>query len=167
MPKTYPRPQFNREESWRYKRVKQPWRAPHGKTSRVRRSKDGWPQVVKIGYSRPRKVRGLHPSGLRDILVWRPADLKGVDPKTQVVRIAHTVGENKRVLILDEAKKASIRVLNPRLKRPAEAAPTVPEPEPEAPEISTEEKKESTEAPAKKRKRKRTPKRTKKKASSK
>ena len=167
MPRTYPRPHFNREESWRYKRVKQPWRAPHGKTSRVRRSKDGWPPVVKIGYSRPRKIRGIHPSGLREVLVWRPVDLEKVDPKTQVVRIAHTVGEKKRVLILDEAKKASIRVLNPRLKRPAEVAPVAPEPEPETAETAAEEKKKAAKAPAEKPKKKRTSKRTKKKASSK
>ena len=123
---SYRRPRFVREESWRYKRVKEPWRAPHGKTSRVRRSKKGWPAVVKIGYSRPRATRGLHPSGLREVMVWRPKDLLGLDPKLQVARIAHTVGENKRVQIIDEAKKANIRVLNPGLKKPAEALPEVP-----------------------------------------
>lgn len=122
----YRRPRFVREESWRYKRIKEPWRAPHGKTSRVRRSKKGWPAVVKIGYSRPRATRGLHPSGLREVMVWRPKDLLGLDPKLQVARIAHTVGENKRVQIIDEAKKANIRVLNPGLKKPAEALPEVP-----------------------------------------
>jgi hypothetical protein len=94
-------------------------------------------------------------------------DLEKVDPKTQVVRIAHTVGEKKRALILDEAKKASIRVLNPRLKRPAEVAPVAPEPEPETAETAAEEKKKAAKAPAEKPKKKRTSKRTKKKASSK
>jgi len=123
---SYRRPRFVREESWRYKRVKEPWRAPHGKTSRVRRSKKGWPAVVKIGYSRSRATRGLHPSGLREVMVWRAKDLLGIDPKFQVARIAHTVGENKRVQIIDEAKKANIRILNPRVKKPAEALPEVP-----------------------------------------
>lgn len=129
---SYRRPRFVREESWRYKRVKQPWRAPHGKTSRVRRSKKGWPAVVKIGYSRPRATRGLHPSGLREVPVWRPKDLEKLDPKIHAARIAHTVGENKRVQILEEAKKANIRVLNPGLKK----APVTPEiaPEPTAAE---------------------------------
>jgi hypothetical protein len=94
--------------------------------------------------------------------VWRPIDLQKIDPKTQVARIAHTVGENKRVLILDEAKKASIRVLNPGLKRPAEAAPVAPETEPETAGTTAEEKKEAAEAPSEKAKKKRTTKRTKK-----
>lgn len=140
---SYPRPRFVREESWRYKRVKSPWRSPRGKTSRVRRSKKGWPAVVKIGYSRPKATRGIHPSGLREIIIWRPSDLANVDPAKQVARIAHTVGENKRVLILEEAKKRSIRILNHGLKKAPEAE-VVTEPGAETPptESATEAKEE-------------------------
>jgi len=156
MARSYPRPRFVREESWRYKRVKPAWRSPRGKTSRVRRSKKGWPPVVKIGYSRARAVRGVHPSGLREVLVWRPDDLKNVDPKIQVARIAHTVGENKRVLILEEAKKSSIRILNPGLKK-APVVEAAPEPEPEvAPEAVPEQEKVEAKEPTKKPKRKAT-----------
>jgi large subunit ribosomal protein L32e len=147
MAASYPRPRFNREESWRYKRVKTPWRSPKGKTSRVRRSKKGWPAVVKIGYSRPKATRGMHPSGLKDVLIYRPTDLEKIDSSTQVARIAHTVGENKRVLIVEEAKKRSIRILNPGLKKAPEAE-AVPEPEPEAAptEPALEAKEEAAEA---------------------
>ena len=140
---SYRRPRFVREESWRYKRLKEAWRAPHGKTSRVRRSKKGWPAVVKIGYSRPRATRGLHPSGFKAVTIWRPIDLQALDPKLHVGMIAHTVGENKRVQILDEAKKANIRILNPGLKRPA--APLVPtEPAPTEPTPETGEEQKGT-----------------------
>ncbi len=127
---SYPRPRFVREESWRYKRVKSAWRSPRGKTSRVRRSKKGWPAVVKIGYSRPRATRGIHPSGFREVMIWRPSDLENVDPAKQVARIAHTVGEKKRVLIIEEAKKRSIRILNHGLKKAPEPE-IVPELAPE------------------------------------
>jgi hypothetical protein len=56
-------------------------------------------------------------------MVWKLSDLEHMDPKTQAVRIAHTVGENKRVQILDQAKKANIRVLNPGVKKEAEVTP--------------------------------------------
>jgi len=151
---SYKRPHFVREESWRYKRVKEAWRSPKGKSSRVRRSKEGWPPVVKIGYSRPKATRGKHPSGLKEVIVWRPKDLEGIDSKTQAARIAHTVGENKRVQILEDAKKANIRILNPGLKKPAEIVPeavtepTTPTVETEAPtESATETKAEPTEEP--------------------
>jgi len=117
---SYPRPSFVRQESWRYKRLKSPWRIPRGKSSRVRRSKKGWPAVVKIGYSRPKATKGIHPSGLREVRIWRPSDLENIDPAKQVARIAHTVGENKRVLILEEAKKRGIRILNHGLKKTPE-----------------------------------------------
>ncbi len=75
----------------------------------------------------------MHPSGLREVIVYRPQDVSKVDPKTQAVRIAHTVGENKRVLILEELKKANIKVLNPGHKKAAEpeaaAEPTLTETE--------------------------------------
>ena len=141
---SYPRPRFVREESWRYKRVKEAWRSPKGKTSRIRRSKKGWPPVVKIGYSRPKATRGKHPSGLTEILIYRPKDLEKLDPKTQAARIAHTVGENKRVQILEDAKKANIRILNPGLKKPTEAPPeTPPEPSTETETTTETETKET------------------------
>ena len=159
MAASYPRPRFNREESWRYKRVKTAWRSPKGKTSRVRRSKNGWPPVVKIGYSRPKATRGIHPSGLREILIYRPTDLEKIDSNTQVARIAHTVGENKRVLIVDEAKKRSIRILNPGLKKAPEAE-VVPEPEAEAASTEpTPEPQEKAAEPEKKVEKKTTKKR--------
>ena len=148
---SYKRPRFVREESWRYKRVKEAWRAPHGKTSRVRRSKKGWPAVVKIGYSRPKATRGLHPSGLREVMVWRAQDLEHLDSKVVVARIAHTVGENKRVQIVEAAKKANIRILNHGLKKPAEAVPEAvaepahTEPVPEATEAKEQAKEEMKE----------------------
>jgi large subunit ribosomal protein L32e len=95
--------------------------------------------VVKIGYSRPRAIRGIHPSGLREVMVWRPRDLEGIDPNTHVAKIAHTVGENKRVLIIEEAKKRSIRVLNPGLKKAPEQVAPEPKPEETPAETTSEE----------------------------
>jgi hypothetical protein len=62
------------------------------------------------------------------VVIWRPSDLENVDASKQVARIAHTVGEKKRVLIIEEAKKKSIRILNPGLKKAPEleAVPETP-----------------------------------------
>jgi large subunit ribosomal protein L32e len=167
MSASYRRPRFNREESWRYKRVKSAWRSPRGKTSRVRRSKDGWPAVVKIGYSRAAAVRGVHPSGLREVLVYRPNDLASVDAGSQVARIAHTVGERKRVAIVEEAKKKNIRILNPGLKKAPELEP-IPEPEHEAAPVETQPPtEEKASEPEKKTRKKSTTKKRKSRKSSK
>ena len=110
-------PKIVRQESWRYKRIKESWRKPMGITSKMRRRQRGWPKIVSVGYKTPEDLRHLHPSGLREIMVYRSADLDKVDPKTCAARISHTVGEKKRVAILDRARELEVKVLNPRIHR--------------------------------------------------
>jgi len=69
--------------------------------------------MVSTGYKGPKIARGLHPSGLREVMVHNVEELALVDPSVQAARIAHTVGKKKRALILAEAKQKEIRVLNP------------------------------------------------------
>ena len=107
------KPRFIRQESWRYKRVKPSWRRPRGKTSKMRRKQRGWPKTVAVGYKGAKKVRGLHPSGFREILIHRLEDLEKIDVKAEVARIAATVGERKRIAILERAKTLNVRILNP------------------------------------------------------
>lgn len=116
-------PRFVRQESWRLIRVKDTWRRPRGKTSKMRLGMKGWPRAVKVGYKNKREERGLHPSGLREVIVNRPSDLEGIDSKTQIVKIGHTVGERKRVAIVERAQALELRVANPGSKKP-ETAPT-------------------------------------------
>ncbi len=106
------KPNFVRPESWRYVRIKENWRRPRGLDHKVRLMYDGWPPGVSIGYRSPRATRGLHPSGYREVLVFNVEELKNVDPKTQAIRIAHTVGRRKRVKILAEAKRKRLTILN-------------------------------------------------------
>ena len=107
------RPEFVRQESWRYKRVKPSWRKPKGIDSKMRLRVKGWPKIVKVGYRGPAAVRGLHPSGFRDVLVYNASDLERLNPQTDAARIAHTVGARKRMEILAKAKELGIKVLNP------------------------------------------------------
>jgi len=108
------KPDFKRQESWRYKRVKENWRKPQGIDSKMRKKVKGWPPSPEVGYRSPKEVRGLHPSGYAEVRVQTVEDLNKVDPETQVTRIAHTVGTKKRVEILAKAEERGIHVLNPR-----------------------------------------------------
>jgi len=108
------KPKFARQESWRYLRVKSRWRRPRGIDSKMREKLAGRPSSVSIGYGSPRPVRGIHPSGLKEVLIHRPEDLAKVNPERQAARIAHTVGAQKRTGILEKAKELKITVLNPQ-----------------------------------------------------
>ena len=107
------RPEFVRQESWRYKRVHPEWRKPKGIDSKMRRQDKGWPALVKVGYRGPTGARGLHPSGHLEVLVHRVKDIEGLVPGRDVARIGGTVGAKKRGQILERANELGIRVLNP------------------------------------------------------
>ena len=165
------RPEFVRQESWRYKRIKENWRRPRGIDSKMRRKIKGWPKCPEAGYRGPKAARGLHPSGYEEVLVYNPDDLDKIDPKTQAARIAHTVGIKKRMEIIAKATSKGIRILNPKeaeleikeekvpeeIEKPEEEIEVIEEKE-EIEEIKEEEK------PKTKRKRTRRKKKTTKKS---
>ena len=108
-------PDFIRQESWRYVRVKENWRRPRGIDSKMRLKKKGRPPLPNIGYRVPKIVRGRHPSGFIEVLVHNVKELEGIDPKKYAIRIASTVGRRKRIEIIKMADKLGIKVLNRRL----------------------------------------------------
>ena len=107
------KPKFRAEESWRYKRVKEKWRKARGIDSKMRRKVKGWPRSPTVGYRGPKKARYLHPSGFIEVLVHNVDNLEKIDPKTQAIRIAHTVGAKKRIEISTRAEEKGVRILNP------------------------------------------------------
>ena len=107
------KPQFNRQDHHKKKRVKTSWRRPRGGLSKQRRAVKGKGAKVSAGYRTPKAVRGRHPSGFEEVHVENTDDLAGVDGDTQAVRIGSSVGGRKRERIEDQAEDQGIRVLNP------------------------------------------------------
>ena len=106
------RPAFKRQEWFRYSKLGESWRRPKGIHSKMKRNLKRRPPVVDIGFRGPAEVRGLHPSGFEEVLVYNVEGLEGIDPKSQAVRIGGTVGTKKRIVIQDRADELGIRVLN-------------------------------------------------------
>ena len=107
------KPQFNRQDYHKKKRIPTSWRKPRGGLSKQRRRMKAKGPVVEAGFRSPKASRDLHPSGFEEVRVHNTDDLEGVDGDTQAVRIASKVGGRKRELIEDEAEERDIRVLNP------------------------------------------------------
>ena len=97
-------PEFKRAESWRYKRLETGWRKPKGVDNHQRKQKSrGRPGLVKVGYGGTKIALGLHPSGYTDNLVYNINDLEKLNPKTDCIRIGHSVGTKKRKMIVIKA----------------------------------------------------------------
>lgn len=79
----------------------------------MHRKEKGKIEMPSVGWGAPKNLRGLHPSGLREVVVSSMKDLGKIDAKTQAVKISHTVGKRKRADILKKAEEMKIKVLNP------------------------------------------------------
>ena len=112
------RPKFIRPESWRYARLETSWRKPKGVDNHQRKQLSrGRPGLVKVGYGGPTPSRGLHPSGYTDNLVYNVADLNSLDPKSDGVRIGHSVGTKKRLAIVARSSELGLKVFNARVSK--------------------------------------------------
>ncbi|MBP5685591.1 MAG: 50S ribosomal protein L32e [Candidatus Methanomethylophilaceae archaeon] len=107
------RPAFKRQEWFRYAKFKDStWRKPKGIHSKMKRRLKRRGPIVDIGFRGPASVRGLHPTGFEEVLVYNVDNLDNIDPKKQAIRIGGTVGTKKRMAIEDRADELGIRVLN-------------------------------------------------------
>ncbi len=92
------------------------WRRPKGLHSKWRERYGGkWSGriLVNVGFGSPKAVRGLHPSGYEEVLVYNVKDLEKVDKERQAIRIASCVGMKKRLEIEEKARELGIKILNP------------------------------------------------------
>ncbi|MFA5313859.1 MAG: 50S ribosomal protein L32e [Methanomassiliicoccales archaeon] len=106
------RPPFLRQEWHRYQKLEGKWRKPRGIHSKMRRHYGYRPTIVSIGFRGPTMVRGLHPSGFEEVMVFNPSQLEALDAKLQAARIGGTVGAKKRKDIISKADEIGVRVLN-------------------------------------------------------
>ena len=107
------KPVFIRKRGKIYRRLGLKWRAPKGGHSKLRRHKKEAGNLPRPGYGSPRSVKGLHPSGFEESLVYNLNDLAKINPEKQACRISATVGKKKRLEIMKKAEELKIKVLNP------------------------------------------------------
>ncbi|RLF17605.1 MAG: 50S ribosomal protein L32e [Thermoprotei archaeon] len=107
------KPEFIRMDAWRYKRLGDKWRKPRGLDNKIRLEIKGYPAKVKVGYRAPKIVRGMHPSGFKEVIVHNVNELAGLDPRRHAIRIAASVSLKKRLEIVKEAWRLGFKVLNP------------------------------------------------------
>jgi large subunit ribosomal protein L32e len=107
------KPTFLRSRAGILVRVGMKWRASRGIHSKRRAHKREAGNYPKRGYGSPRAVRGLHPSGFEEVLVYSMSDLVRMNPQKQVCRFSATLGKRKRLEMMKKADELKIKVLNP------------------------------------------------------
>ncbi len=103
-------PKFQRQNRAQKKRVGAAWRKPRGIDNKLRIKKKGYGFLPKIGFRTPKKERHLHPTGLKEVLVFSLGGLAGL--KGVAVRFSATLGRKKKATLVAEAKKLQLRILN-------------------------------------------------------
>ena len=106
------RPSFRRVESWRFKRVKNSWRKSRGIDSQTRKKEKSGVKSPSIGYRSPKKVRGIHPSGYKEVMVFNVNDLKGLNNKKHALKLSGRLGAKKRIALIDYAQNRGFKILN-------------------------------------------------------
>ncbi len=106
-------PSFRRVESWRFVRIKNPrWRKPIGLDSATRKKELSGVQMPTVGYRVPKKIRGIHPSGYEEVLIFTKEDINKINPKIQAIKISGKIGAKKRINLIDYAQSKHIKILN-------------------------------------------------------
>ena len=110
------KPEFLRHLWWKFPKFKNDpkWRRPKGIDNPIRMKEKGYPPIVSIGYRTPKCIRGLHPTGLRPVIVHNAKELERLDPSEVIVYIGSTVSIKKRAEILSKAKELGFLVANAR-----------------------------------------------------
>lgn len=106
------KPNFIRQDAHKKVEIKSRWREARGLQSKMRLGFKGYRKTPSQGYRSPVKVRNLHPSGLKTILINNISQLSGIDKEAEGVIVASTVGVKKKIDLLNKAKELGITILN-------------------------------------------------------
>ncbi len=105
---------FKRYHSWRYKRVSESWRRPHGIDSKFRRRFRGYPDLVNIGFGNDKKTRHYLPNGFKKFLIRKVADLELLlmNNRTFCGEIAKNLSARKKDAIVRRAQELNVQLTN-------------------------------------------------------
>ena len=134
---------FKRDGYGKKRQLSDSWRKPRGQHNKQREQKKAKGALPKPGFGSPVAVRGMHPSGFFEVLLFTVKDLEGIDPKTHAIRIGAAVGERTRLGLQEKALAAGFKVLNARTTK------TGPEEEKaQKPAVAEEKKKKEEKKPS-------------------
>ena len=106
------KPDFKRQEGYRHVRLKDSWRKPRGRHSKLRMREKARGRHPSPGYSSPKAARGLNRQGFREIRVFNADELGKINTEEEIAVIAGGVGKKKRLEIRKMAEKLGVKTLD-------------------------------------------------------
>jgi large subunit ribosomal protein L32e len=88
------------------------WRRPKGKDNPMRLKLKGHPPIVTIGYRTPNVIRGLHPKGLKPVVIHNVNELSMFKPDEVIVYVGSDVSLRKKLEIIDKARAQGFLIAN-------------------------------------------------------
>jgi large subunit ribosomal protein L32e len=111
------KPVFLKQDTHKKPGIAKKWSRPRGIDSKMRLRLNGYRRMVTKGWKSPAAVSGLHPTGLKPVLVHNEAEARSIDRKSDGLMISSNVGLKKRIQMLKIAQELGLTVLN--VKDPA------------------------------------------------
>jgi len=109
-------PKFVRQNRSVDKRVGEAWRKPRGIDNKQRVMLKWAGALPCIGYRSAKDTRGMR-HGKNLVVIHNEAELAKCNAKTDHVYFGSTVGKKKRAVLLEQAKKAGVHILNPKVRK--------------------------------------------------
>lgn len=106
------KPDFIRQDAHKKVEIGYKWRRPKGIDSKMRLKLKGYRRSPSMGWGSPKKVKGLHKSGLKSIIIHSIKEIEKLNPTKEGIVIASDVGMKKRISLINKAKEKDIRILN-------------------------------------------------------
>ena len=105
------KPNFIRQDAHKKLGIKRKWRRSKGIQSKMRLKKKGYRRSPSQGYRSSVKIRSLHRSGLKPVLVASLNNIK-IKKESEGAVIGNSVGLKKRYEIVKKLEEMQIKILN-------------------------------------------------------
>jgi large subunit ribosomal protein L32e len=106
------KPSFRRQEGYRHVKLRNSWRRPRGRHSKLRLREKARGRLPGAGYGSPGGVRGLNRLGYREVRVATARELEALNPKEEMAVLAGSLGKKRRGELLKLAGEKEIQVSN-------------------------------------------------------